>query len=85
MTEEQLDNELHTIVGACLLNNMVASSEACGRIRDAFYKERIKHTSLINAFYDHFINNGDEATLKQIMEAVNATQRSGVSSRTSNG
>lgn len=73
MTEEQLNNELHTIVRAIMLNNMVTSSDACGRIRDAFYKERIKHTSLINAFYDHFINNGDEATLKQIMEAVNAT------------
>ena len=73
MTEEQLDNELHTIVGATMLNNMVTSSDACGRIRDAFYKERIKHALLINAFYDHFIRNGDEVTLRQITEAVNAT------------
>lgn len=73
MTEEQLDNELHTIVRAIMLNNMVTSSDACGRIRDAFYKERIKQARLTNAFQNHFISNGHEATFKQIMEAVNAT------------
>lgn len=73
MTKEELDDELHTIVRACRLNNMVTAQMLVERIRDAFYKERIKQARFINAFQNHFISNGDETTFKQIMEAINAT------------
>ena len=66
MTEKELDAELHTIIGAVMHNNMVASSEACGRIRDAFYKQRVDAARQLNAFQAYFITNGDEATFQKL-------------------
>lgn len=66
MTNEELDDELHTIVGAIMLNNMVASSEACGRIRDAFYRLSLEKNRLNNVFHNYFITIGNEAKFNEL-------------------